>query len=280
MMSFFPQPWRAELRHAAVLLALCASTCFAQAPYPPAEELLSGCTAALPDIPLHIEGQLISRNADGDIEARRNVDMLLDWRAQPATAHYTIRDAFGKAMEHLSVTWPAEGAPEYRYLKGDPLVAAETPPLADALTGTDISWMDLSLSFFWWPGGRTVGAQEVKGRGCFIVDLPAPPDTFPGISGVRLWIDPKIPVMLRAEAYDAHEELIRRMDVKSFKKINGRWFIQNIEVETIASRHRTALKVRDVQDRERRSFMKEDAGPGETAPAAEDIDTLTPVPVE
>lgn len=263
----------------AFLIAI-VSPALAQLDLPKAEELLSGCVAALPDIPLRIEGQLISRDANGDVEAKRNVEMLLDWRAQPATAYYTIRDAFGKAMEHLSVTWPEEGMPEYRYLKGDPLVAAPTPPLADALAKTDISWMDLSLSFFWWPGGRTVGAQEVKGRACYIIDLPAPPDTFPGCSGVRLWIDPKIPVMLRAEAYDTEEKLMRRMDVKSFKKINDRWFIQNIEVESLPSKHRTALKVRDVQDRERKSFMRNDAGPVEQSPPSEDIDTVTPVAVE
>ncbi|MFH0908830.1 MAG: outer membrane lipoprotein-sorting protein [bacterium] len=254
---------------------------------PPAQELLDGCIGTLPDIPLVISGQLQSKSKDGDIEARINVEMLLDWQADPPTARYTLRDNFGHALEHLSVTWPAHNAsrsvagelPEYRYFQGDPLVAAPVPVLSEPVRGTDISWMDLSLSFLWWPDGRTVGAEDVRSRTCYVLEVPAPREaeqapsgSFGGCSKVRLWIDLNIHIMLRADAYDAAGQFVRRMDVKGFKKINERWVIQHVEIESYPSRHRTVLRVRDVQDRTRKSYLREDAGPD-----GEEVEGVEPV---
>ena len=239
---------------------------------PPAQELLDSCIGALPDIPLVITGELQAKNQDGDIEFKLNVEMLLDWQAKPPTARYTLRDSFGHTLEHLSVTWQPSQAPEYRYFQGDPLVAAPVPVLSAPVRNTDISWMDLSLSFLWWPGGRTVGAEEIRSRTCYVIEIPAPSGAFGGCSKVRLWIDPQIHIMLRADVYDTAGTLMRRMDVKGFKKINGRWVIQHIEIESYPSRHETVLRVRDVQDHTRKSYMHDDAGAG-----GEEVEGVTPV---
>ena len=247
---------------------------------PDAPTLLRSCIAALPDIPLLVTGELQSRPKDGEIEKRVRVEMLLDWQATPPQARYTIRDAFGKARDHLSITWHDGQDVEYRYFKGDPLESAPLPILSEPIEGTDISWMDLSLSFLWWPHARTVGGDEVRGRDCLVLDVPAPGADYAGIAGVRLWIDPKIPVMLRAVSYGLDGLATREVEVKAFKKINDRWVIQVIEVESQPSGHKTILRVRDVQDRNRKSFIKVDEG-GPEAPADEgkdeSVEPVTPV---
>ncbi len=249
---------------------------------PDAGALLASVIGALPDIPLLIEGDLQAKDRNGTVESRQNVEMLLDWQDTPPTARYTLRDAFGGARSHLAITWPAGQPAEFRYFEGQPLQAAPLPDLVANIGGTDISWMDLSLSFLWWPGAKTVGAEEVRGRTCYVMDVPAPADAFPGCTGVRLWIEPKINIMLRAEAYDAQNDLMRRMEVKSFKKINDRWVIKDIELTSLPSRHKTYLRVRDVQDRSRKDFIATDEGGPEAPTEAppEDIDTIQPGPVE
>lgn len=224
---------------------------------PVADELLRGCIGALPDIPLLVTGDMQARSPEGDVEKKIGVEMLLDWQAAPPTARYTTRDAFGHGMEHLSITWVPDQPVEYRFFTGEPLQAAPMPNLSDPIEGTDISWQDLSLSFLWWPNGETIGAEEIRGRPCYVVDLATD-----GLT-MRLWIDPKIPVMLRAETWErksAEKDLVlaRRMDVKGFKKINDRWVVQNVEIQSYPSRHKTVLRVRDVQDRSRKDFIKVD----------------------
>jgi hypothetical protein len=224
---------------------------------------------------------LQSRAAEGDLEKKVNVDMTIDWQAAPPTARYSTRDAFGKSLEHLAITWPAGQPPEYRFFRGDPLASAPLPPLTDPIEGTDIAWMDLTLSFLWWPGGRTIGAESVRGRDCWMIDLPAPTNHFAASGGVRLWLDAKVGAVLRAHVRDAAGQTVRRMDVKGFKKINDRWFVQVIEVQTLATRHTTTLRVRDVEDRARKQFIRVDeGGPAAPEPPPEgEVDAVTPTPV-
>ncbi len=223
---------------AMLLLALAAASAAAADPpeaLPRADALLRACVGTFPDIPLRVTGELTSRSPAGDLEKKVNVDMLLDWQARPPTARYSTRDAFGKALEHLAVTWNPDQPPAYRFFRGDPLEAAPLPPLTDFIEGTDVTWMDLTLAYLWWPGGR----------------------------------------ILRAHVFDGAGQLTRRVDVKGFKKINDRWFVQVIEVESRPSRHTTTLRVRDVEDRERKQFIKVDEGGPD--PAAGEVDQVQPV---
>lgn len=250
---------------------------------PSAETILAGVAGALPDIPLMVNAELQSKTKSGKLERRFQVEMLLDWNMDPPGARYTLRDGFGASLSHLSLSWPAGGPAEYRYFTGTPLQAAPLPNLAEPIEGTDLAWMDLSLAFLWWPDAVTRGSEEVKGRACYVLDIPAPPDAFAGCSGVRVWIDPKISILLRAEAYGMEDQRQRRLEVKSFRKINDRWFIKDIEVQSYPSRHKTILRVRDVQDRERKQYLDREGGgpdaPGEeslTPPEA--VEPVTPVP--
>jgi hypothetical protein len=275
------RPARARLAGiAASLLAASALAAVTADRLPPTRELLDDCLRALPDVPLAIRGELTSRTADGETEKKLQVEMLMDWRATPAVARYTIRDRFGKTLDHLSLTWPAAGPVEYRYFTGDPLAAAPRPNLSDAVHGTDISWMDLSLAFLWWTNGLTRGAESVRSRPCYIADVWPDPGTCTNIGGVRLWIDPELHLTLRAELYDATNGLARRMDIKGFKKINGRWFIKDIDVQSLPSRHKTVLRVNEVEDRERKQFIRLDEDGVTESPAEkpESVAPVTPVP--
>ena len=248
---------------------------------PPADHILAGVLGALPDIPLLVTGELQSRTKDGKLERRFNVEMLLDWQDQPPGARYTLRDSFGATLNHLALSWPADGPAEYRYFEGNPLQSGPLPNLAEPIAGTDIAWMDLSLAFLRWPDATTRGSEEVKGRDCYVIDIPAPAEAFAGCSGVRVWIDPRINILLRAEAFDHESKRQRRVEVKSFRKINDRWFIKDIEIRSYPSQHKTILRVRDVQDRARKEYLdRETAEPAADAePVPEEVEPVVPAPI-
>lgn len=244
---------------------------------PAADAILAGVMGALPDIPLLVTGELQSRSKNGKLEQRLNVEMLLDWQDSPPGARYTLRDTFGATISHLGLSWPADGLVEYRFFKGNPLQASPVPNLAEPIEGTDISWLDLSLAFLRWPGAMMRGSEEVKGRDCFVLDIPAPVGEFGECNGVRVWIDPRINILLRAESFNHESKLMRRLEVKSFRKINDRWFIKDIEIQSHPSRHKTILRVRDVQDRARKVFLDHDTGGEPEAPPPEDVEPVAPV---
>ncbi len=218
--------------------------------YPAARELLDEVVGRLPDVPLRVMSELQARSRDGGIERTLNADMQLDWGGAAPSARYTIRDTFGDALEALEIRFGHGGRKTFRYFRGEPGTPAPLPDLYGNIQNTDICWVDLSLSYLWWPGGETVGSEKIKGRFCFIVDLPAPADEEGLYAGVRLWIDPQIHILLQAAGYDRRGEMVKLLEVKSFKKVRDVWVIQDIDVQSFPVRHKTSLRVRKVEGAE------------------------------
>jgi negative regulator of sigma E activity len=116
-----------------------------------------------------------------------------------------------------------------------------------SIAGLDLDWADLSLSFLWWDGARVIGSERVRGRFCHIVDLKAPEGQVSRYAGVRLWIDPETSLLMQADAYDARNRPVRRLQVKSLRKIDDIWMVQNLDIFTQPSRDRVTLRVRNVK---------------------------------
>ena len=51
--------------------------------------------------------------------------------------------------------------------------------------------------------------------------------------------------MLQAAAYYAQGQLVKMLEVKSFKKIRGVWIIQDLDVQSFPVRHKTTLRVKE-----------------------------------
>ena len=244
-----------------ILVALAvASLCRAQSVPPPTGEvaptpegLLQDVRARLPHERLRIEGDLNVREwGRGVVQQRLTFDAILDLAASPSLAQYTLRDSFGRELEQLTVTREPGESPQFSFASGQPLVMRPAPDLTRAIRGTDISWMDLTLSFLWWSPQPGVTRDEVRGRPCYVITVSRPasvvadPDAPDAYSTAKLWIDQKVRVLMQAEARDDSDNPTRRLWVKSIKKVNGRWMVKDMEVAGPESERRTRLSVREV----------------------------------
>lgn len=212
--------------------------------------ILAQVRARLPREPLTLEGELQIRKRKGVIAGTMQIEVFLDLASDPSRARYTILDAVGRKLEQLTVTRPSEGPPRYEYERGFPLAPAEIPDLSAAIRDTDISWTDLTFRYLWWAGAEQVGEDQVLGQPCLIVDVPAPAGEGKATPGryarVRLWIHRSLHVVMRAEGYAEDGRILRRLWVKSLKKIDDRWMIKDMEVASYPPAHRTRFRVRDV----------------------------------
>jgi len=225
-----------------------------------AQQLLDDVIAQLPQEPLDISGDLILRKRHGVVLREMKFQMLLKWGANPTTAQYKIREASGADLEQLTVTREHGKEPVFSYTAG----RGEVRPfdVSGAIQGTDISWMDLTLSFLWWKGGRiTADDAEIKGRTCYVVEVPAPVATTGPYAKVRIWVDQKLHMLLQAEGLDAKDKQVRILWIKSFKKINDRWMLKDLEVQA-SPLHRTKLVVREVNGQ--KTGLQEEGGDGES----------------
>jgi hypothetical protein len=229
-----------------------------------ADQLLANVVAQLPTKPINVSGELLVRRRRGVPIASFGFTLDANWGAKPPRATYTIRDAFGRSLEQLTITHGATTS--YHHATGDPLKETQLSDLSLPIQKTDLSWVDLTLSFLWWPGGRLVGEESIRGFDCFIVEVNAPNPRTPEEEGrtpdratieaspldscpytkARLWISKKVNMMLQAEGYDAEGDLERKLWVRNFKKINEQWMIKDMEVQHYPMVHRTKLRVVDV----------------------------------
>ena len=54
-------------------------------------------------------------------------------------------------------------------------------------------------------------------------------------------------MLLKTEAYNRKNELTRKMTVESFKKIDGVWFIKDVNIYSYPSRQKTTLRIREIK---------------------------------
>jgi hypothetical protein len=104
-------------------------------------------------------------------------------------------------------------------------------------------WLcDLGLEFFHWPAQKILPKPTnlVRGREYTLLESTNPSTN--GYSRVLTWIDKETGGPLQAEAYDLNGKLLKEFQPKSFKKVNGQWELQEMEIRNVQTGSRTRLE--------------------------------------
>jgi Outer membrane lipoprotein-sorting protein len=114
--------------------------------------------------------------------------------------------------------------------------------LDDAVRGTAITYEDLALKFLYWPNARVLGADYIRTRNCWKMQLRAPANDSQ-YGSILLWVEKDSGALMRMEAFDRAGKLVKRFEVVSAQKIEGRWFLKQMRVEAIdAQSNRVAAR--------------------------------------
>jgi len=222
----------------------------------PADDILAFVRTKLPNDPLTLTGTLKVRTKNGFTKASLPVEMNLDWGAATPKATYRIGE------ESLEISWNND-KPVYRFSND------RNPPTSDILN-TGITWADLSFSVLWWPGSKLVDEDSKINRECYVVDVPVPQEnpisttetqrhgeqeklrvSEPPAKRVvnekghtmRLWIEKKMGMLLESQTLDAKKRQIRRMKIKSIKKMDGMWVAKDLEIKDQKTGSKTTLQI-------------------------------------
>ena len=104
--------------------------------------------------------------------------------------------------------------------------------LDDPVRGTAITYEDLALRFLYWPNARVIGADNIRTRNCWRIQLQAPANDSQ-YGSLLLWVDKESGTLMRMEAFDRSGKLAKRFEVVSAQKIEGRWFLKQMRVEAV-----------------------------------------------
>lgn len=214
-----------------------------------AVQVLNACTKIIPAEPLVLKGTLTVRKLRGIVLAEQPFKLMMDWGATPPTAECLLLDPQGTSLvERAVMTRPAGQPAQIKLYSGAEQKLEESPSYSGRIRGTDMTWMDLTLDFLWWKEVRfddTPRGDSHNGRDCDIL-VTVPPAPIPGCSAVRVWVDRQLRCVMQAEQLDPQGNPVRKMWVQRVKKMDDRWMIRDMEIETLNSGHRTQLYVEDI----------------------------------
>lgn len=227
-------------------LALCALTLAFSAtakerfvPLESAQAVLDLVRSNLPTQPMQMDGVLYVKASNNFPKHKYPIQMLLDWGNSRAT--YTISDRDSDLHQRLEVTVPKSGKVSYKFFSGPDLKPAEIPDPLTRIGETDLSWADLTLSFFWWPNAKMIDYASKLGQSAYIIDIPAP-ESEQDLSKIRIWISMKQGMMLGAEMFGKDGKRQRYMQVDSIKKVqDGMWMVKDLNIKRPGKKERTKL---------------------------------------
>lgn len=148
--------------------------------------------------------------------------------------------------EHLTIARDASSASSYHFksakvLDGD---AARV----QAFAGSDFLACDLGLDFLNWSGQRLLKKELRSSQSCYVIEsTPGLGRTEP-YSRVVTWLDIDsvrdfgAPAIVHADAYDAQNHRVKEFAPKDFRKVDGQWQVEEIQIENVQSGNRTKLE--------------------------------------
>ncbi len=115
------------------------------------------------------------------------------------------------------------------------------------ILGTDLAYEDLALRFVYWTKATTEGDDTIRTRSTWKLRLNAP-NHRTQYSSVNLWVDKESGALMRADAYDWQGKQIKRFEVISGQKLEGKWYLKQMRVESLdpsdnRTRSRTYLEI-------------------------------------
>jgi hypothetical protein len=87
-----------------------------------------------------------------------------------------------------------------------------------SFAGSDFYIADLGLDFLHWPDQRLVRTEMRKGRSCRVLESQMPSPPAGAYYKVLSWIDLETGGLLRAEAFDSNNQVLKEFTVRSVKK--------------------------------------------------------------
>lgn len=223
-------------------VALSAVAAVAAAPDSEALALMEQVRLSMPHVPLDMEAQIRVLDPNGKPVSKLQAHVVWTPRKTGRDVQYDLLGPDGEPAERMEVSLSDLGS-AFSYQAGAPLQAAPLPDLFAPVGGSDINWMELSFSFFFWPGPRIVGEERVAGRwDCKIVEIPCPADLGGGWSHIRLWVVPAYSAVIRGEAWK-DGRAIKRFDVDSIRRLRKVYMIGDMTVRDLDRGSRSLLKV-------------------------------------
>jgi len=150
-------------------------------------------------------------------------------------SNWHVRYIAGPGLAGDVLTVVRSSSKPNEYYSTDPTTNSAAKPLSatelfQPFAGSDFWRIDLGQEFFFWPEQRQIKNQMRRGRACRVLESRNP-KALPGTYGrVVSWIDVETDGILKAEAYDNRDRLLKEFLVVSFRKVDGQYQLEEMAI--------------------------------------------------
>lgn len=198
------------------LLALLASFSIGRAA-PSAQEILASAREQVARQQVELEGQL------------REGDKIVPFRLTQTGP--VIRYSFTNPAEALQLRLGENGAQleEITSAGVDKIAGRE---FSQNVRGTAITYEDLALRFIYWSNAKVLGEDYINTRRVWKLEL-LPPSRDSPYARVFVWCEQESGALMRMEGFDPNGKLVKRFEVVSVQKVEGRYLLKQMRIEQI-----------------------------------------------
>ncbi len=152
------------------------------------------------------------------MESRQQIDLQGQLRQDNVVVPFhlvqngpLIRYSFANPDEILQLRL-GENSSRLDLVTGSGTEQFEASKLKQKIRSTCVTYEDLAFKFLYWPTARVLGEENVRTRNCWKLQLRAPS---------------------RESQYSNVAQLVKRFEVVSAQKIEGRWFLKQMRIEEL-----------------------------------------------
>jgi hypothetical protein len=119
--------------------------------------------------------------------------------------------------------------------------------LTEAIAGTDLTYEDLALRFFYWPNPKLEGTENVAGQSCYKLRLDKPKGAAGRYEAVYVWVHTKYGAFMRIRGHDSKGILIKEFQVEDVMKVGDDvWVLEKMQVATHDPKNGRRISITDL----------------------------------
>lgn len=104
--------------------------------------------------------------------------------------------------------------------------------IIEPIAGTDLSYEDLALRFFYWPNPKLEGQEDVNGQSCYKLRIDKPKGTAGRYDTVYVWVHTQFGAFMQIKGY-SNGKLLKEFQVEDVMQVSkGVWTLKKMQVST------------------------------------------------
>lgn len=217
-------------------------------------EILVRARSMFPQEQFRVEGLLSVERTRGVRESGFLYTLNLDWAGMVPQASIVLYTDDWKREEVLKAEMTGAFSDERRltFVNADGS-RLEAKSLNTPVGESDLTWMDLTFDYLWWPNVKRLSDEECErrsiksrqiGRNCVVLEV-YPPAKTAGLGSILLWADRATGFVIQTQYLNEAGGSVRRLWVQRLGRENGRWVPRLFSVQRSGERRprKTHLRI-------------------------------------